>query len=421
MKINLGRDFWIYRIGQLISVIGDGCINIGFIWWVLDKTNSAADASLVLFPAMFVRVFLLPLFGPIGDKFARKHVAFLGDFWRFICDLILGILALYSYFHLNILVILFIANAIGSALHSSVSFSIVPQLVPRDDIPEAIKQSQMFESFGNVAGYLLGGALVSLLGYGWAFIFNAITFLIAAFATLCIKANTTPSVDKTKYNLSLWFSDIKKGLNVLRKIKIEFHVTILLTLVMIFTSSLNLGLPLLAKNILSMPPWFLGLLNVSLGVGSLLGALFLTKIRCLFSWDKLIVSGYIIVGIVLSFLSWNRIPFISIALMSFAGMASAIALISISTQSALAIPDTYRSRIDTLTNFMKMMSNPIGMAVFGIAFTSLGFSIVTQICAIAVMVIGIMHLYVPHFKEFYQLSPKDASNFFIQTYPGCFK
>lgn len=70
---SLGRDFWMFRFGQLASLLGDGCGMIALSWWVLDKTGSAASISVVLAPAMVVRVVLLPFMGPLADQFPVDH------------------------------------------------------------------------------------------------------------------------------------------------------------------------------------------------------------------------------------------------------------------------------------------------------------------------------------------------------------
>ena len=47
----LGRDFWLFRLGQAISIVGDSCNAIALAWWILDATGSAAAMSAVLAPA----------------------------------------------------------------------------------------------------------------------------------------------------------------------------------------------------------------------------------------------------------------------------------------------------------------------------------------------------------------------------------
>jgi len=77
----LGRDFWLFRLGQAISVLGDSCGAIALSWWILDATGSAVVMSSVLAPAMVVRIVLTPLFGPLGDRVTRKKLIIVSDLW----------------------------------------------------------------------------------------------------------------------------------------------------------------------------------------------------------------------------------------------------------------------------------------------------------------------------------------------------
>jgi MFS family permease len=89
----LGRDFWLYRLGQAISTVGDVCSRIALSWWILGKTGSAAKLASIMSPAMVVSIFLLPLLGPLGDRFPRKKLIVLGDAWRAVVSLALVAMA----------------------------------------------------------------------------------------------------------------------------------------------------------------------------------------------------------------------------------------------------------------------------------------------------------------------------------------
>jgi MFS family permease len=98
----LGKDFWNYRLGQVVSLLGDSCSNIALAWWILDKTGSAAKMSSELAPAMAIRIFLMPLFGPVADRFSRKNLIIIADIWRFFFTLLLAGMVYFNYFNLYV-------------------------------------------------------------------------------------------------------------------------------------------------------------------------------------------------------------------------------------------------------------------------------------------------------------------------------
>lgn len=134
LDFSLGRDFWNYRVGELISLLGDSCSGIALAWWILEKTGSAAVMSTVLAPAMVVRIFLLPLVGPLGDNFSRKKLIIVADAWRFIFTGALAAMVFLDYFNVPLLVAVFILISLGSALFNAAAGGIVPQLVPRESL-----------------------------------------------------------------------------------------------------------------------------------------------------------------------------------------------------------------------------------------------------------------------------------------------
>ena len=235
-KSGLGRDFWMYRLGNIASAFGDSCATIALAWWVLDKTGSPAQMSAILAPAMFVRVFLLPICGPFGDRFSRKWLVALGDIWRLIIAITLALFVINDYFSLPIILALFVANSLGTALSSAGASAMLPKLVPKELLGKAIGQTQIVESIAGVAGGVAAGGLVSAVGVHGAFFFDAFSFAISALTVLFIKANTHPSGDlkesaPNKNALATWATDLASGFQFVRKAR---FLVLLLGLLMIF-------------------------------------------------------------------------------------------------------------------------------------------------------------------------------------------
>ncbi|MBP7795681.1 MAG: MFS transporter [Elusimicrobiales bacterium] len=422
MKLNLGRDFWIYRIGQFVSALGDGCLNVGFMWWVLDVTNSAAAASFIMFPSMFTRVFLMPLFGPVGDRFKRKYIVAISDLWRGILIATLGILALNGMFKKDILVVIFVLAAVGTALYNCVYFSIVPQLVSKENLDEAIRQTNAVQSFSNIAGFLFGGFFVSLFGYKWAFIFDGITFFMAGLLSLSIKPDTSPSFDSTKdkkFGFSLWFDDLKSGIKFISSIKVLLYTSILSSILTFFFASFNFAFPLLAKNILKMPAWFFSMLMVSVSVGSIIGSLS-SKHFLKYYIDKEIIGSHIIIGFLIFIFCVFKNPYFSLTTLFLIGFVSGVVSTLLSVNINTAVPEKYRSRYYSLSGFINSITAPIGVAIFGPLFDKLGFTLVMEICAVSCIIVGLGYIYVSDFVRFCRASKQDLSTFFIKTYPKAF-
>jgi MFS transporter, DHA3 family, macrolide efflux protein len=420
----LGRDFWLFRFGQFISVIGDSCASIALAWWILDKTGSAAQMSAVIAPPMFVRIFLLPLFGPIGDRFSRKWIAAISDYWRALITLCIGFLVFFDIFELSLIIPLYILLSVGSALFGSVSMSIVPQLVSKEQIQKALRQGQVIQSIGTVIGGIAGGIFVTFFGIAGAFFIDGVSYLLAGIAAAFIVAQTKPQrqVDLTKNNpLFSWFQELKEGFRVLYNIPILFHVFIIAMLINFVVSPLGIVLPVLVKEARNMPAWFLGALESSVSMGAILGALTIGWMCKHLRVDFIIIAGVMLVGVGIGFMPWVPSAALPLSMMFLIGFGASCANISIGTQEAIAIPDQYRSRLNSIAGFLCQLAAPLGIALSGVLIEGFGLTYLLMGIGALVVIITPFMLFIPNFSVFFRLSPEEASSFLIKNYPKAFK
>ena len=417
------RDFWFFLVGQFISVIGDGAVNIALAWWILDKTGSAMTMSIVLAPMVFTRVALLPLLGPIGDRYSRKWIAIISDVARGLTFAMIAIVAYLEVFNLTLIIILFIISSIGSALFMSVSQSIIPQLVKKEELPRALRHSNAVLEFGMISGGIIGGFSVTYLGVGGAFLLNAVTFFIATIFTFLIKSNT--KVERVKSNIEnvalAWISEVRAGLKIIIKIPVEFWLVAIAALLNLLLSPINIALPVFVKEVENMPAWFLGTLFSSLSLGAIIGTIILGRLNKCFHSDQIIVASTVIFGLGISMISVFPNPYLPILMMFIAGVALVCINIPIFTQSALAMPDEYRSRTSSVKSSIVQIMNPLGLVIAGPLVAYVGADYTINIIGICIIIVAPFLLLIPKFSEFYRSNPEKASTFFKLNYPKAFR
>ncbi len=420
---SLGRDFWLFRIGQVISVIGDSCGNIALAWWVLDVTGSAAAMSSVLAPTMFIRIFLLPLCGPLGDRFPRKTLALLSDLWRGALMLLVGILIASGSPRIPLVACIYVLMAVGTALFNAISSSIVPQLVRKGQVGTAMRQTHAIASIGLIAGGALGGILVTWIGVEGAFLLNAACFFIAALATWGIRADTTPGTGEeglTPALLGGWWSELQDGFALLYRIPVLFWLSMVAMGLNFVLNPLSVALPVLAKEGRGLPPWFLGALEASIGAGSVLGALGLGWLARRVSADRLMVSSIALMGVAVALLpqapGWLGPLFAMFCL----GLGNSWANIPFGAQLSVATPDRYRSRINSIFAFLCGGIGPLGVALAGIAISRFGLQDMLGFTGLATVLLAPALFWIPGFTAFMTAKPEEASGFFDTHYPAAF-
>ena len=420
---HLGRDFWLFRSGQVISVIGDSCGGVALAWWILDVTGSPAKMASIIAPAMFVRIFLLPLFGPFGDKYSRKWIIIIGDVWRGLMTLGLAAMVFFKVFNLPAVIALYILNAAGSALFASAANSIVPQLVPKEKLQTAMQQEQAIMGGGGVIGGIAGGLLVTVLGIYGAFIADAASYFIAAYASYKIKTDTTPaSSDNTgAHSIKSWLGDIKSGFRVVIKIPFELWLAVVAAFLNFCIAPMFIALPVLVKQVRNMPPWFLGALESSISVGSILGAVAVGWICRKIVTDKVVVFGVMISGLGVAILPWIPNPALPLCMMFTIGFGVMLANIPLNTQMTLAMPDEYRARTGSVTGFLSQLALPLGTAFAGAMITGVGLNFTMLICGVALIILSPALFLIPKFSELLRASPEQAGNYYLEHYPEAFK
>lgn len=423
LDFSLGRDFWNFRMGQLISLLGDSCSHIALAWWILDKSGSAVAMSSVLAPAMVIRIALLPLLGPIGDRYCRKKLIMISDFWRFVCSALLCAMIFFDYYNLSLLVFIFSLSAVGSALFSAVGGSIVPQIVAREKLQLAMQQTQAINSFAGVIGGILGGVIVSLISVFGAFLFDTFSYLIAFICTSLIKANTLPREREQKTNTSAitqWKNEMLQGFAILYKIPVLFWICLVAMFMNLCLSPLGVVLPVLTKQSRGMPPWFLGALESSISLGAILGAVTLTSMQKYFKAHWLLFFSIMMMGLGIVLLPWVPNIFLPLTVLFWIGIGGSWANIPMGTQISLSLPDSFRARIGSLMGFMCNGVSPLGVAGAGLLIASLGLNHALIAMGLSFLFITPMLLKIPQIKEFLSATPEEAPQFFAKYYPGAF-
>jgi len=417
---SLGPDFWKFRLGQLVSLLGNGCRSIALSWWILEKTGSAKAIASVLVPAMAVSLVLLPLFGPLGDNFSRKKLMVIGDLLRFITGCFMAGMVYFDHFNLIQLACLCSMAAIGTALFNAADYAIMPQIVNRGKLQAAFQQTYSLTSMGGVGGGIVGGLVVSVFGILGGFITDALSFLIAGFSTNLIRANTIPKRKKRTSPIKS-VSHLKKelfdGFRLLFKIPVLFWVSLMAMLINFVQAPFWVALPLFVKMAKGMPAWYMGGLESSLALGTIVGALSLKFIQRFLRNRALLVATLILQGF--GFLLLPRVPglLLPFVMLLGVGLGSSIANIKFDTQLALVIPDSHRSRFNSIIEFLCLGLYPLGMAGGSILIAQAGVTATLGLMGLLLILMAPLILLIPKLNELLEVPVQRAGGFLKKHYP----
>src|SRR5512144_247719 len=181
------RDFALLWTGLSVSLIGDGIYVVAIAWQVYALSNDPGALSLVGFAWMAPQVALLLLGGVLADRHPRRRLLLVADAVRCAALVALAALALTDALELWHVVALVAAYGCGEALFGPAFNSLVPDLVPAEDLVRANALDQLMRPLAfRLIGPAVGGVLVGVAGAGLAFAIDATTFLVSGVALLAL-------------------------------------------------------------------------------------------------------------------------------------------------------------------------------------------------------------------------------------------
>jgi MFS family permease len=177
------RSFRLLAVGQVTSNVGDACYAVALPWYVLAGHGGAVLLGTVLVAYGVPRTALLAVGGYASDRWRPQTVMMATDAARTLAMAGLATVAALGPARAAVLIPIAVVLGAGEGLFLPGSFSIIPSLVPGDDLQAANAFSSSGTQLATLAGPVIGGALVAFGGTSLAFMLDAASFAVSA-ATL---------------------------------------------------------------------------------------------------------------------------------------------------------------------------------------------------------------------------------------------
>jgi len=210
------RNFRLLAVASLTSLLGDGLFRVAIAVQVYAIENDPRALAMVAVAWAGAQVLALPAGGWASDRFERRRVMICADLWRAAAVGAIGVLSVTGDLALWHMYVLGAAFGAGNGFFNPAATSLVPDLLPDDDLPQA-------NAFLGVArpgmlwilGPLAGGFVVSATEPGAAFLLDAVTFLVSAPLLAAISVRIRGEITPGGFGQTL--RDIGEGLRFVRR------------------------------------------------------------------------------------------------------------------------------------------------------------------------------------------------------------
>lgn len=270
------RNFVHFLIGQAITTQGLWVQKIAMSWLAWSLTHSAFWTGLIAALNFAPAVLLGPLFGVMADRVDLRRTAVTLNLLMTVTAVLLMALSFSGMINLAWLVTLAAANGIIASANTPVRLSLVPIIVRREHMSQAVAFTAMNFNIARLVGPALGGVIIATWGTGAAFLINAITYvpMIYVLATVKLLGERTPDTGKRR----LWTSLLDGAGYALRHRMIR-AVLALSCFVSLTGYGLLELLPVFAEGVFNRGVTGLGMLASAGGIGAVCSTFMLSRIR----------------------------------------------------------------------------------------------------------------------------------------------
>jgi MFS family permease len=182
------RNYRLYCVGQLSSLCGTWMQSVAIAWLVLDLTDSATQVGLVT-AAQFVPILVLA--GPAGvliDRLDRRRAVVGAELFLLTQAVILTTIVVTDVVVMWMVIGLSLWQGIGNAMEQPSRQSLLSELVPEEDLPNAVSLNAALYSIARVAGPAVAAVLISVSGVGLCFTLNALSYVGIIAAVVAIRS-----------------------------------------------------------------------------------------------------------------------------------------------------------------------------------------------------------------------------------------
>ncbi|WP_175508952.1 MULTISPECIES: MFS transporter [Streptomyces] len=337
--LRTSADFRRLWIGNTISWVGQGMTALAISLQVYDLTRSSFSVGLVgLFSLVPLVVFGL-YGGAIADTVDRRLLGLASSTGSWLLAVALAVAAFAGFHQVWFLYAVVALQAVCAALNSPARTSMIPRLLPAEQLPAANALNSMTTTFGTMTGPMLGGALVGLWGYQAAYLIDAVAFTAALYAMWRL-----PAMRPQREEGSRGRASVLDGLRFLAtrpNIRMTFF-TDLCAMVLAHPRAL---FPAVAVVWYGGDAKTAGLLVAAPAVGALLGSVFsgwLGRVHRHGVAILLAVGGW---GLAVAVFGLTRNLWLGLLFLALAGAADAISMVFRSTMLQAATPDAMRGRL----------------------------------------------------------------------------
>lgn len=380
------RNYRLFFIGQLVSLIGNWINSTAEGWLVYQMTGSTALLGVVAAASTGPMLFLSTWGGWIADRHPKRTVLVITQVVSMVLSLLLAFLVWSGHVQPWQIIAVAALGGVVMAFDMPARQSFVIEMSSREDLPNAIALNSSMVNGARIIGPALAGVFMARSGVAACYLIDGLSFIAVILGLLAMRL---PKHVRTTHT----GSGLDHALGGFRYVWKNPRVLTILTLfavVGVFGWSYAVLMPAFAHDVLGLGEAGYGALLTASGTGALCGALSVTAASEKFTPRQLALGGVWIFSVMLTLFAVNRNFHLALPLIAGAGFGLMLFLSTSNSALQTSVPDEMRGRVMGVWALIFGGLTPLGSLEAGVLARAVGVPVTmiigAGICAIAAAV-----------------------------------
>jgi MFS family permease len=345
--------------GAFASTVGTWMQKVAQGWLVFDLTASSFYLGLDDFLGQLPILLLTLVGGVVADRHDRRRLLLGSQYVQMMTAFALAALVLFDVVRVWHVLALSFISGLGQAFGGPAYQSLIPSLVEKKDLPNAIALNSIQFNLARVFGPLLAG-IAMMLGLAACFGLNGLSFLIVIFALMSLHVkHIKPAGQKPM------LQEMKGGIAYARSQPVLLGLTVLAFMTTFLGLPLLTFLPVFVRDVFEQDFGQLSIMMAYSGIGAVAGALVVAWAGRFKHMGLALLMVQVMFGVLLTMFALSRTLWLSHLLLFLAGAALVVVFSMTSSLVQLIVPDELRGRVLSIYMVAFRGGMPLGSLTAG--------------------------------------------------------
>jgi DHA3 family macrolide efflux protein-like MFS transporter len=387
------RRVTVFLVGQTITTFGSFLVQYAIMWHLTLTTKSGLVLALAAIFGFLPQAIVSIFAGVWADRVNRKMMIIASDSVIALATLILAVFMLSGVEDLWLIFLIMAIRSIGAGVQMPAISALVPQIVPTDKLLTVNGINSSISSSLQLLAPVAAAAVYSTMSLSAILFIDVVTAVIGLSLLATVAVPTLARVaseDKPSY-----FADLKEGMAyIFSNQLVRWVMAIFAIIFLLIVAPSNLS-PLMIARTFGGEVWMLTVLELSFGVGMLIGGALIAVFAKKIDRIGMIIGSSILFGILATAMGFTTNLILFFALFFVVGIAVPAFSTSAMTLLQETVEPERQGRVFGFLGIVMAVAMPLGMSILGPLADVVSVEILLIVTGIATVVIAVVAVLLP--------------------------